>query len=197
MQNTFHYPNFFLHQSTIPLKTNLKPIDRRHDQHVGTEVRPDHLEELDRPTHAVAPVKVRHRQRPDQLRQQREEGRQQVGQAEVEDEVVHAGHLHAAAEDGEDDADVADHGEDDDDGEDGDLGVVEGRGLGGGRDGLVGLGSVGGGDEGGAVEAGLDGVVQTGYDHLLAAHIDGVCLFEWGCTYSLICDRLSFPCDKL
>ena len=81
-------------------EANLVPIDGGHDEHVGGEVGPDHLGELDGPADGVAAVEVRVGEGPDQLRQQREEGGQQVGQGQVQDEVVHAGHLGAAEQDG-------------------------------------------------------------------------------------------------
>ena len=104
--------------------------------HDSPEIRSDHLREFDTLADDVPAVEVGDGQRPDELREQREERREDVRAREVEHEVVHPGHLAVVGvgprprEDGDEHEAIAEEGEDDDAAQHGELGQVEVRGWG-------------------------------------------------------------------
>ena len=67
------------------------PVDGCHDEDVGAEVRPDHLSEFDHLAEDRATVEVWAREGPHDLREQCQKGRQEVGERQVQDEVIHSG----------------------------------------------------------------------------------------------------------
>ena len=71
----------------------MKPVNGGHDENVGAEIGSEQLDELDAFADDVAAVEVGIRRRPDQLREEGEESRQEIRQGQVEDEVVHTGHF--------------------------------------------------------------------------------------------------------
>ena len=111
------------------MSTHLISVDRGHDEGVGAEVGPDSLHELDRLAERLAPVEVREGEGPHDLREEREERGQDVGDRQVEDEEEHPRDLGPPQQDGEDDGEVAQDGHEDDDAEHADLDVVDGEGL--------------------------------------------------------------------
>ena len=74
----------------------LVPVYGGHHQCVGTEVGTDHLTVFHRLADHVTTVEVREGECPDHLREEGEEGCEDVGDAQMKDEEVHAGHFCSA-----------------------------------------------------------------------------------------------------
>jgi hypothetical protein len=75
------------------LLSYLKPVNGRHDENVRAEIGPDHLAKLNNLADCVAAVKVWPGRRPHDLGEEGEKGREEVGEGQVQDEVVHPAHL--------------------------------------------------------------------------------------------------------
>ena len=67
----------------------LVSVHSRHDERVGAEVRPHGLDHLDELAERVPAVKPGEGKCPQDLGEEGEEGRQDVGDAQVQDEEVH------------------------------------------------------------------------------------------------------------
>lgn len=72
---------------------HLVSIDSGHHQSVGAQIWTQYLTILDGLADNIASVELWQGESPDDLWQEGEEGREDVGDGEVKDEEVHAGHL--------------------------------------------------------------------------------------------------------
>ena len=74
----------------------LVSIHGRHDQRVRAEKGPHHLGHLDELAEGVPPVPLGEGESPHDLGEEGQESRQDVCDAQVQDEEVHSGHLRAS-----------------------------------------------------------------------------------------------------
>lgn len=93
------------------------PVQGHQQEHVGGSKHPHHLQVLDQPAEEIRPVKPEG-DVPDELGQHLEDGHDQVSDAQVLHEEIHAGVLLPGGVDGKQHAQVAGQGEEEDEAED-------------------------------------------------------------------------------